>query len=90
MNESLARRINARMDFEISASYRGVKGYKRLRSASVLLSAPNAEQMMLFIEAIHEFAASLNGKWLAAKPVEASAQPAAGASHTLSCAQSGE
>lgn len=57
-----------RVDVEVSAITCGGRGYKRLRCASVLCSAPNAEQAELFIQAIHDFAASLNGKWLAPKP----------------------
>jgi len=66
--ESLARRINMRLDVEISSNCSGQRAYKRLRCASVLCSAPNAEQAELFIQAIHAFAATLNGKWLAPLP----------------------
>jgi hypothetical protein len=66
--EALARRVNMRMEVEISARHCGRSSYKRLRCASILCSAPNAEQAELFIQAIHDFAATLNGKWLAAKP----------------------
>lgn len=68
VNEALARRINLRFDVEVSAKHRGNSSYKRLRCASLLCSAPNAEQAELFIQAIHDFAATLNGKWLAPKP----------------------
>src|SRR5258707_12833077 len=70
VHEALARRINMRLDVEVSAIRGNARGYKRLRCASVLISAPNAEQAELFIQAIHDFAASLNGKWLAPKPPE--------------------
>src|SRR5208282_2299846 len=68
VQESLERRVKLRFDVECKVKWRGSITYKRLRGASVLLNAPNADQAELFIQAIHNFAASLNGKWLAAKP----------------------
>jgi hypothetical protein len=66
--QTLARRTKVRIDAELWVKWHGRRTYKRLRGSSVLLNAPNAEQAELFIQAIHDFAASLNGKWLAAKP----------------------
>lgn len=63
------RRTKVRIDFEVIGSWSGQWGYKRLRQMSILLSSPNAEQAELFIDAIHEFARQLSGKWLAPTPV---------------------
>lgn len=65
---SLGRRVNMRMDWEITVPWACKRTYKRMRCVSVLLSCPNQEQAELFIQAMHDFAGSLNGKWLAPKP----------------------
>jgi hypothetical protein len=84
VSESLAERIKLRFDVEVCGKWRGTKVYKRLRSNSLLVSAPNAEQAELFIQAMHDFAASLNGKWLAPKP-----EPTSGADQQPISTQSG-
>jgi hypothetical protein len=66
---SLGERVKTRLDFEVKVTWNGSRTYKRLRGVSILISSPNPEQAELFIQAIHDFAASLNGKWLASKPV---------------------
>ena len=68
VQESLGRRVKLRLEFETRVRWRNCYGYKRMRSAAVLISAPTAEQAQLFLEAIHEFAKSLDGKWLAPQP----------------------
>ncbi len=68
VSESLKQRVKLRLDFETNVSWHGQRSYKRLRHVSVLVSAPSPEQAELFIQAIHDFAATLNGKWLAPKP----------------------
>ena len=77
VRESLAQRVKLRFDVEVSGTWNKQWAYKRLRNCSVLVSCPNAEQAELLIAAVQEFLASLNGKWLAPKPVESTANPSA-------------
>jgi hypothetical protein len=76
VRESLAQRVNMRLDLEIGLTWSSKRNYRRLLGTSVQVSAPNAEQAELFIAALHEFCKSLDGKWLAPKPLETSAQSA--------------
>jgi hypothetical protein len=75
---SLARRVNLKLDVELNLKWRGRRTYKRLRAASILVSCPNPEQAELFIEAIHAFAKTLDGLWLAPRPEEARQAPTPG------------
>jgi hypothetical protein len=68
VHESMRQRVKLRVGVEAWTSWSGQRAYKRLRGQHVLVSCPNAEQAELFIQAVHEFAMSLNGKWLASKP----------------------
>ena len=68
LHEFLAQRVKIRVGIEAYISFAGKRAYKRLRGNCVLLSAPNARQAELFINAVLEFAASLDGKWLTDPP----------------------
>lgn len=75
MHASLGQRVKVRIDAEVWINWHGKRTYKRLRGLSLLVSAPNPEQAELFIQAMHDFAATLNGKWLAPKPTNIVAGP---------------
>jgi hypothetical protein len=68
VHESLGQRVGLKLDFEANVTWCGSRAYKRLRAVSVLVSCPNPEQAELFIEAIHAFAKTLDGIWLAPSP----------------------
>lgn len=83
VRESMGQRVNMRCDFEISVNWGGIRSYRRLRACSIQVSSPNAAQAELFISALHDFCASLDGKWLAPKPLEASDDQASANSSRL-------
>ena len=76
VSSALRQRVKLRCDVEVNANWRGSRVYKRMRACSILVSAPNPEQAELFIQALHDFAASLSGKWLAPPPTPGPNEPA--------------
>lgn len=66
--ELLSERVKIRMSAELYVTYKGDKAYRRLPGLYVTVSAPNAEQALLFVETMQRFAADLEGKWLAPLP----------------------
>ena len=77
-HELMAQRVKIRVAIEVNVNYNGIRQYRRLRASNVLLSAPNAKQAELFINAVLEFAASLDGKWLTDPPKPSEPTPNAG------------
>lgn len=76
VRESLGQRTLIRLGTECFTTRKGKRTYARLRGTNVTLSCPSSQQAELAIEAILEFAMSLDGKWLAPAP-QSSPEPSA-------------
>jgi hypothetical protein len=76
VSETLGRRVRVRIQPEIWVKWGGKRwNYRRARQCGIAVSCPNPEQAELFIQAMHDFAASLTGKWLAPSPTSRSSPP---------------